>query len=133
MKGIKPTANRILVYRELAVHGRPLSLADMESDMPLMDKSSIFRVLTLFASKDVVHSFSDGRGVVHYELCHDQGRCRHHDGHLHFYCETCQRTFCLDDVALPELALPGGYVPRSAAFVVQGECPECSNHQTARP
>ena len=40
LKGIKATANRILVYRELVAKGCPLSLADMEDIMPQMDKSS---------------------------------------------------------------------------------------------
>ena len=131
LKGIRPTANRILVYRELASHGHPLSLADMESDMPQMDKSSIFRVLTLFMEHDVVHSFSDGRGVLNYELCHDEGQCHHDDGHLHFYCETCHRSFCLDDVPLPDIVLPQGFSPRSASFVIVGECPEC--HRATYP
>ena len=34
-----------------------------------MDKSSIFRTLTLFIEYDVVHTFEDGRGIVNYELC----------------------------------------------------------------
>ena len=79
-KGIRATANRILVYRELARHGRPMSLADMENSMPQMDKSSIFRVLSLFLDHDVVHTFTDGRGVQNYELCHDDGQCHHDDG-----------------------------------------------------
>ncbi|MBR3481233.1 MAG: transcriptional repressor [Prevotella sp.] len=125
LKGIKATANRILVYRELVAKGCPLSLTDMEDIMPQMDKSSIFRVLTLFLEHDVVHSFTDGRGVVHYELCHDDGQCHHDDGHLHFYCESCQRSFCLDDVPLPEIVLPEGFVPHSVSFVVKGNCPDC--------
>ena len=125
LKGIKATANRILVYRELVAKGCPLSLADMEDIMPQMDKSSIFRVLTLFLEHDVVHSFTDGRGVVNYELCHDDGQCHHDDGHLHFYCESCQRSFCLDDVPLPEIVLPEGFVPHSVSFVVKGNCPDC--------
>ena len=124
-KGIRATANRILVYRELARCHCPMSLADMESAMPQMDKSSIFRVLSLFLEHDVVHTFTDGRGVQNYELCHDDGRCHHDDGHLHFYCETCHRSFCLDDVPLPEVVLPEGFEPRAVSFVITGECPEC--------
>lgn len=130
LKGIRATANRILVYRELAAHRRPLSLADMENDMPQMDKSSIFRVLTLFLEHDVVHSFTDGRGVLNYELCHDDGQCHHDDGHLHFYCETCHRSFCLYDVALPDVVLPEGFMPHSSSFVIKGECPECLRAST---
>ena len=47
-KGIKPTSNRILVMKALADEQNPLSLKDLEQKMISMDKSSIFRSLTLF-------------------------------------------------------------------------------------
>ena len=130
-KGVKPTINRILVYSTLAQLNRPVSLRDLENEMLNLDKSSIFRVLTLFAEYDVVHAFEDGRGVVHYELCHHtDGECNHSDGHLHFYCETCQQSFCLEDTPLPEIHLPEGFVPHSISFVIKGECPRCAQkHQ----
>ena len=58
-KGIKPTTNRILVVKAMHQEARPLTLSDLENIMPLMDKSSIFRVLTLFQQNDVVHTFED--------------------------------------------------------------------------
>ncbi len=125
MKGVRPTANRILVYKELATHGRPLTLADIESAMPQMDKSSIFRVMTLFLEHDVVHTFTDGRGVANYELCGSSTVCHKTDGHMHFYCETCQQSFCLDDIPLPDIVLPEGFEPHSASFVIKGRCPQC--------
>lgn len=124
-KGIKPTANRILVYRELSKTAHPLSLSDLEQRMLSLEKSSIFRVLTLFVEHDVVHSFSDGRGVLHYELCGSHGACNHGDSHLHFYCESCQQSFCLEDIPLPTIELPEGFLPHSISFVIKGECPEC--------
>lgn len=129
-KGVKPTINRILVYSTLVQINRPVSLKDLENEMLNLDKSSIFRVLTLFAEHDVVHAFEDGRGIIHYELCHHDGECNHSDGHLHFYCETCQRSFCLEDTPLPEIHLPEGFVPHSISFVIKGECPRCAHkHQ----
>ena len=126
-KGVKPTINRILVYSTLAQLNRPVSLKDLENEMLNLDKSSIFRVLTLFAEHDVVHAFEDGRGIIHYELCHHHdGECNHSDGHLHFYCETCQQSFCLEDTPLPEIHLPEGFVPHSISFVIKGECPRCA-------
>jgi len=124
-KAVKPTANRILVYRQLAAAGRPMTLADLEAAMPQMDKSSIFRVLTLFLEHDVVHSFGDGRGVLNYELCSSDGACSHADGHVHFYCESCQQTYCLEDFPLPDVPLPDGFSAHSASYVVKGECPDC--------
>ena len=124
-KGIKPTANRILVYRTLCQKASPLSLTNLEAMMPTMDKSSIFRVLSLFLQHDVVHAFEDGRGILNYELCEEEGKCDHHDGHIHFYCEACQRSFCMEDIHIPSFELPAGFYPHSVSFVIKGECPEC--------
>lgn len=126
-KSVKPTVNRILVYSTLVNLDHPVSLKDLENEMLNLDKSSIFRVLTLFAEHDVVHAFEDGRGVVHYELCHHtDGECHHTNGHLHFYCETCQRTFCLEDTPIPSISLPEGFQPHSVSFVIKGSCPSCA-------
>ena len=78
-KGIRSTPTRILVFYALARQESPQSLKNMENLLLSMDKSSIFRVLTLFLKHDVVHAFEDGRGVMNYELCNEQGECHHHD------------------------------------------------------
>ena len=129
-KGVKPTANRILVYKTLLEFDRPASIADIEGRQLQMDKSSIFRVLTLFLEHDVVHSFEDGRGVLNYELCLSEGACSMKDSHVHFYCESCQRSFCLDNVHIHDIPLPEGFFAHSLSFVLKGECAECrrKNH-----
>ena len=129
-KGIRPTANRILVMKTLMGEQNPQSLSNLERKMVSMDKSSIFRTLTLFLEHDVVHAFEDGRGALCYELCEEKGACDHHDGHIHFYCESCQRSFCMEDIHIPSFELPEGFYPHSISFVIKGECPNCrKKHQ----
>ena len=129
-KGIRPTANRILVMKTLMGEQNLQSLSNLERKMVSMDKSSIFRTLTLFLEHDVVHAFEDGRGVLCYELCEEKGACDHHDGHIHFYCESCQRSFCMEDIHIPSFELPEGFYPHSISFVIKGECPDCrKKHQ----
>lgn len=129
-KGIRPTANRILVMKTLMGEQNPQSLSNLERKMVSMDKSSIFRTLTLFLEHDVVHAFEDGRGVLCYELCEEKGACDHYDGHIHFYCESCQRSFCMEDIHIPSFELPEGFYPHSISFVIKGECPDCrKKHQ----
>ena len=41
-KGVKPTANRILVLKTLKESDRPMCLSDLENELITMDKSSIF-------------------------------------------------------------------------------------------
>lgn len=124
-KGVKPTANRILVLRALGESHHPLSLSDLEQKLDTLDKSSIFRVLTLFLEHDITHSFEDGRGVLNYELCAEHGECTKKDAHIHFYCESCCKSFCMDNVAITDLDLPEGFTAHSISFVVKGECPHC--------
>ncbi len=122
---VKPTSNRILVLRSLVEAGRPVSLSDLEAQIASMDKSSVFRTLTLFLEKDIVHSFEDGRGVVNYELCPEEGHCDHHDAHVHFYCERCHRSYCMENIDLDWVRVPEGFEPLAYSFVIKGICPEC--------
>jgi len=126
-KNVKPTANRILVLRALQAAGRPLSLTDLECKLLTLNKSSIFRVLTLFVQHDIVHAFEDGRGILNYELCACAGDCDHRDGHVHFYCEHCHRSYCMDEISLPTFHLPPDFRPRSFSFVIKGTCPQCTS------
>ena len=129
-KGVKPTANRIIVFKTLHDLHRPMSLKDLEMKLLSMDKSSIFRVLSLFLEHDVVHTFEDGRGLLNYELCGHRGACKHDENHVHFYCESCKRSFCLEKVHIPDVCLPEGFEAHSVSFVVKGICKKCKREKT---
>ena len=124
-RGIRATANRLLVIRTLRNANRPLSLADIEEKMPTMDRSSIFRALSILLAHDIVHGFEDGRGVLNYELCREGNKCDHSDFHAHFYCEKCRKSFCLSQIDIPGLRIPDGFSMNSVSFVIKGLCPDC--------
>ncbi len=71
-KDIKPTANRLLVYRTLERENRPLCLSDVVDILGTMDKSSVFRVLATFLEKDIVHSIDDGSGQIGRASCRER-------------------------------------------------------------
>jgi len=123
--GVKPTANRLLVASELARSGRPLSLSEIEERLLTVDKSSIFRSLGVFREHALVHVIEDGGDGVRYELCHSHDEEGDDDIHAHFYCERCHRTFCLYDVAVPQVVLPEGFRGHTTNFMIKGVCPEC--------
>ena len=112
--GIKPTANRIVVVKELAKSLRPVTLAELESRILTIDKSNIFRALTLFREHCLVHVIEGGSEGVRYELCHP-----------HFFCEKCQQTYCLDYTEIPEVSLPKGFEKKSANLMIKGICGNC--------
>jgi Fur family transcriptional regulator, ferric uptake regulator len=124
-KGIKPTSNRILVLREMIKANHPMSLSEIEDALLTLDKSSIYRVMELFAKNDVVDTFEDGRGIQMYELCQAQGHCDNSDAHLHFYCEKCHKSYCLKELKPQDLNLPEGFSIHSISFVINGICNNC--------
>jgi len=125
--GIKPTANRIVVLKELVKALRPVSLSELEYKILSIDKSNIFRALTLFKEHRLVHVIEGGSEGVRYELCHSHNHDHDEDLHPHFYCEKCQRTTCLDYAEIPEVRLPKGYEKKSANLMIKGICPDCQS------
>lgn len=128
-RDVKPTANRILILKELMHSSRPMSLTDLESALETIDKSSIFRAVTLFATKGVVHSLEDGTGTIKYEVCQGEDGCSIDDMHVHFHCINCHRTICFSEIPIPSVALPAGFVKESATYVIKGLCDVCSAEQ----
>lgn len=126
--GVKPTANRIMIARALDMADSPVSLSELESRLETIDRSNIFRALSLFRKHHLVHMIDDGSDSVKYELCRsDNGRDDNdNDLHLHFHCEGCHSTTCLDQIPIPPVNLPDGYLPMSANYVVKGLCPACA-------
>lgn len=122
--GIRPTANRIIVAKALAEESRPLTMTELDDRIGSIDKSGIFRTLTLFKEQHLVHVLEDGEGV-RYELCHSHDHSIDNDMHMHFHCEHCGQTICLEDLPIPEVTLPDGYEVQSANFVLKGICPKC--------
>ena len=99
------------------------SLNDMEQRMPHMERSSIFRALKLFSEHHLLHTIDDGTGVQKYCVC----RCEdnHHINHIHFNCRVCGKTYCLEDYAIPVVAMPEGFKMEEAEYVVKGVCSSC--------
>ena len=128
--GIKATANRILIATALSDAGRPLSLMELEEMIETIDKSGIFRCLNTFKEHHLVHSIEDVEGT-RYELCLSHDSDHDEDTHVHFYCERCHRTFCLDNIHIPPVVLPKGYDSRTSNYLVKGVCPECSGYNNA--
>ena len=123
--GVKPTSNRIVVLKAMAAAGRPMSLTELEYKILSIDKSGVFRTLTLFKEHHLVHVIEYGGDGVRYELCHIHDADTDDDLHVHFFCERCRRTYCLEHIAVPEVELPEGFQQNSVNFMVKGICPSC--------
>ncbi len=126
-RNVRPTANRMVIMRELLCAGAPLSMADLEARLVTIDKSGLSRSLGLFAANHMVHIIEDGSGAAKYEACPGHDDHSVGDMHPHFHCEVCGMTFCLENIAVPQVSLPDGYSVNSINYVIKGMCAECRN------
>lgn len=124
-RDIQPTAIRILVLRAMLQADRSVSLLDLENILDTVDKSTIFRTLTLFLSHHLIHSIDDGTGSFKYAVCSSDCSCEVNDLHTHFHCEKCNRTFCFTNIPTPIVNLPKGFSLSSINYVLKGFCPDC--------
>ena len=126
--GIKATANRILILRALIQAGRPLSMTEIETALESVDKSIISRNLAVFRERRLLHVLSDEDGV-RYEVCHCAEEEEDSDRHVHFHCEVCGKTFCLEQIPVPAVDFPAGFEVHNANYMAQGVCPDCRSRR----
>ena len=123
---IRPTANRIIIAKALANGDNLMSMKVLEQKILTIDKSNIFRTLTLFKKHHLVHQVEEGNGMVGYELCLSHSDDKDDDLHVHFYCKVCHNTVCLPKLPIPPVSLPNEYIQHEANYVVKGICPQCA-------
>lgn len=126
------TGSRKLILQLFLNHkGGALKHGDIERELQQIDRVTIYRTLQIFSNKGVIHSIPSSDGVTKYALCQDA--CKdghHHDNHVHFYCNHCEITQCLDGVEVPKVNLPKGFLSQQIDMVLTGMCNQCSDQQT---
>lgn len=104
-----------------------LAHADIEKlSGAAFDRVTIYRTLQTFVEKGIIHTIPTADNSVRYALCKDDCTAgHHHDDHIHFLCDTCGTTYCLDHVNIPEVKLPVGFKSRQTDVLVSGLCSKC--------
>ncbi|MEO0468796.1 MAG: transcriptional repressor [Bacteroidota bacterium] len=126
---LRRTQSRIQILELFLAGDAALSEPDLERKMNgQCDRVTIYRTLTSFMDNGVLHKVLDDSGVMKYALCSrecGETHAHHHD-HLHFKCEVCGLTTCVEEIKIPQITLPEGYVQHSINVLVEGRCPKCS-------
>lgn len=91
------------------------------------DRVTVYRTLQVFLNKGIIHTIPTTDNSIRYALCKDD--CvegHHHDNHVHFVCQQCGNTVCLDGVTIPSITLPEGFSSSQVEMVVSGICRKCA-------
>lgn len=104
-----------------------LAHADIEKSADIsFDRVTVYRTLQTFVEKGIIHNIPTTDNSILYALCKDNCEAGlHHDNHVHFICDVCDKTICLDNVSIPEVKLPKGFKQKQTDVVISGICDEC--------
>lgn len=131
-RNIKPTSGRLLVFKTMSDFNKAVSLTDLENELETVNKSTIFRILTIFQKNLLIHSIDDGSGSIKYAICRDECLCRIQELHVHFNCLRCENTFCMESISIPLINLPNNFFLEYANFVMKGICEQCSRFKKVK-
>ena len=104
-----------------------LAHADIEKHTNTsFDRVTVYRTLQTFVDKGLIHHIPTTDNSILYALCKDNCEAgHHHDNHVHFICDDCSKTVCLDEVIVPKVKLPRGFKQKHTEVVVTGTCDDC--------
>ncbi|ANH82728.1 hypothetical protein A8C56_18665 [Niabella ginsenosidivorans] len=96
-----------------------------------LDKATIYRTLRLFVKKKLLYVVPTTDLSIAYAFYADQSASTL-NGHSHFICEKCNKTFYLNGVNIPPISLPPHLnVTRSETFIY-GICNECKKSRQSK-
>ncbi|MGB0523380.1 MAG: Fur family transcriptional regulator [Flammeovirgaceae bacterium] len=125
--GIRKTAFRIELLTLFMEHKHSLSHQEIKEKIKSTpDKVTIYRALNAFLKKGLIHKVPDVNNRAKYALCLPESSEKSYgQNHVHFICNTCNHTFCLDGIDIPIVEDTQGFKVKSLKVTVEGECPNC--------
>jgi Fur family ferric uptake transcriptional regulator len=125
--GLRVTQTRLEVLNLFLSEKVAVSNQDIESQLPGLDRITLYRTLKSFENKGVIHKAVDGTETPKFALCHEEcTEASHHHHHVHFHCEKCENTFCVDTIQIPTIRSPKGYEVHSTDVILNGLCEKCT-------
>jgi len=81
------------------------------------------------SSDAYIHKVPDANNVSKYALCPEEcSKNAHQHNHIHFICNICNNTFCIDKIKVPAIKDIIGFRVKSSKLILEGECPDCLSH-----
>lgn len=126
-KKIRETSFRLEVLSVLLEFNKPLSLEQLESRLIKFDRITLYRTIKTFIDKGLIHEILIQGETKKIALCPHECKeeHKHHLEHIHFFCENCKETFCIDEVEIPKIKVPHHQI-HSFEIQAKGVCKKCS-------
>ena len=120
-KGIKPTIQRIKIYKYLTEHRTHSDVEtiynDLVKELPTISKTTIYNTLKEFAEKNLVLEIP-----LETKLCFDG----YTQPHSHFICEKCGKVYDLNiEYSFAKRQKIDGHLVKKFCGIFKGICREC--------
>jgi Fur family ferric uptake transcriptional regulator len=124
---LRQTPVRRAVLQVMADSPFALSGSEIEQQLPPdTDRITLYRTLRSFEESGLIHRVIDATDIIRYAACSIECSAHSHfDNHVHFKCTTCQHIYCLNQVAIPVVALPDKFEAKTRDYLLAGVCREC--------
>ena len=104
---------------------KPLRLKDIQSLVGYIDRVTLFRILTAFEEKKIIHVIRLDNGDKLFALCGSTCNEENHtDNHIHFKCDDCNDVSCLPVKKFPVLSV-SNYLIHNVSINASGLCLKC--------
>lgn len=124
---IRPTPLRDQIYHVIASKESAISKKEIEEKLNELDRITLYRTLKVFEQKGIIHQVVDGTNALKYAACEEQcSENKHNHDHVHFFCDKCNETYCLDYQHFPTLPNPEGYFVKDINILYTGTCKQCN-------
>lgn len=136
--GLRVTTVRLDVLNALNRRSFAISQPELEIDLGRnCDRVTLYRTLNTLCEHGLLHRIVDDKGTSRYALCRDNCEATewHFHSHLHFFCESCKETRCLNETEIVIPPLSDGFEIHNVQFSASGLCGTCkqsSNIQKPR-
>lgn len=127
-KSLRRTTTRLDILSIFLRTETALSEPELEKEMKgACDRVTIYRTLSTFLKKGILHKVLDGTGAMRYALCAPECTSDDHKhDHVHFRCGECGKTICVEEVRIPPVQLPEGFQLTNVNMLLEGTCPNCA-------
>lgn len=127
-KGLHVTDARQKILRAFYESEVSMSLRDIHRLLNnAFDRVTIYRTLDLFVEKGIIHIIPSMNHLMQYALIKPGMGSKGYLHHLHFLCEDCGKTICLDMMPVPVIQLPEGFAGKQTDVMIKGVCNNCQS------
>ena len=130
---ITPAREQVLEFLMNKEH--TVNSLTIERQFPDIDRVTIYRTLQTFLECKIIHKIIDEGSTPGFavdlsllrekKMNSQEAQTLNNAEHIHFKCNNCGNTYCIDEHFFPPIKLPEGFKVESTVLIVRGHCKNC--------